>query len=68
MFDHETAQYMLTLVEGDLEYIRHNSTLDNREVVTHHHGETDHIGYLERPFLEAQGVLHKRMHEHGINF
>jgi len=33
--------------------------------VTHHHGEGDHEDYLERPFLEAQAAIHRRMHELG---
>ena len=66
MFDQDTAQYMLTLVEGSLHYMRHNSRqhLDNR--VTHHHGEEDHAAYLERPFLEARKAIHDRMHKLGI--
>ena len=66
MFDQDTAQYMLTLVEGTLHYMRHNSRqhLDNR--VTHHHGEEDHSAYLERPFLEARKAIHDRMHQLGV--
>ena len=35
-------------------------------LVTHHHGEADHLAYLERPFLEAQAAIHQRMHQLGI--
>jgi hypothetical protein len=34
--------------------------------VTHHHGETDHQAFLERPFQEAIAAVHKKLHEHGI--
>ncbi len=63
MFDQETATYMLTLVDGCVEYIRNASRLHTEETVTHHHGEPDHQEYLERPFLEAREAIHKRMHQ-----
>ena len=66
MFDQETAQYMLTLVEGSLHYIRHNSRQHLGGNVTHHHGEADHLAYLERPFIEAQQAIHRRLHQLGI--
>lgn len=59
--DPATAQYMLTLVEGSLSYIRELSHQHRPGTVTHHHGEADHLGYLERPFLEAQEILHRRL-------
>lgn len=31
----------------------------------HHHGEEDHLTYLERPFREAMEAIHRRMHEEG---
>ena len=67
MFDSETAQYMLTLIEGDLEYIRHSSTQLDHGSVTHHHGEEDHLAYLERPFHEARTAIHDRMHRLGVS-
>ena len=67
MFDSETAQYMLTLIEGDLEYIRHSSTQVDHGSVTHHHGEEDHLAYLERPFHEARAAIHERMHRLGVS-
>ncbi|MEE3259626.1 MAG: CehA/McbA family metallohydrolase [Candidatus Latescibacterota bacterium] len=66
MFDQDTAQYMLTLVEGSLHYIRHNSRQHLRDDVTHHHGEEDHLAYLQRPFQQAQEAIHRRMHQLGI--
>jgi hypothetical protein len=67
LFDLETANYMLTLVEGGLSYIRHRSAqYKKEEMVTHHHGEEDHLAFLERPFLEAKAAIHKRLHELGI--
>ena len=50
----------------DLAYIRETSTQHRPGTVTHHHGEEDHMAYLERPFLEAQAAIHRRMHHLGI--
>jgi hypothetical protein len=61
MYDQATAQYMLTMIEGDLSYIRKGSGQHTHGNVTHHHGENDHMAYLERPFLEAQNAVQERM-------
>ena len=61
MYDKSTAQYMLTLIEGDLAYIREGSGQHTHGNVTHHHGQSDHIAYLEKPFLEAQSAIKGRM-------
>ena len=65
MFDVATANYMLTLIHGSLTYIDNSSRQHSHGYVTHHHGEDDHIGYLKRPFLEAQDAVHRRLHNHG---
>jgi len=59
--DPATAQYMLTLIEGNLAYIRELSRQHGPGTVTHHHGEDDHLAYLERPFLEAEAALRRRL-------
>ena len=66
MFDKGTAQYMLTLVEGNIAYIREGSGQHKSGTVTHHHGEDDHMAYLERPFLEAREAVHERMRRLGV--
>ena len=66
MFDPEAAQYMLTLVSGSLDSIRHKAPLRVDELTTHHHGEDDHLAYLERPLVEAIEAIHRRMHQFGI--
>ncbi len=66
MFDRDTAQYMLTLIDGSLAYMRNTAAHDVAGSVTHHHGEDDHMAFLERPFQEAVAALHKRMHALGI--
>ncbi|HKF76116.1 MAG TPA: CehA/McbA family metallohydrolase [Candidatus Dormibacteraeota bacterium] len=58
--DPATLQYMLTLVEGSLAYIRELSHQHAPGTVTHHHGG-DHLPYLERPFLEAREALERRL-------
>jgi hypothetical protein len=66
MFDLATARYMLTLIDGSLAYIRHTAAHDPHASVTHHHGEADHMAFLERPFHEAAAAIHRRMHDLGI--
>jgi hypothetical protein len=57
---------MLTLIEGDLTYIREVAAQHAPGTTTHHHGEDDHLAYLERPFVEARQAIHRRMHRLGI--
>ncbi len=66
LFDPGTARYMLTLIEGSLAYIRQTAQHHPPGSVLHHHGEADHIDFLERPFHEAAEAIHRRMHELGI--
>ena len=66
MFDEGTSRQMLSVLEGDLTYIRNISPQHSRGNVTHHHGEEDHLDYLSRPFLEARDAIHERMKEHGL--
>ena len=67
VFDAAGLQYMLTLVDGSLTYVREMSPQRDPRLVTHHHGETDHLAYLERPLVEAREALHRRLHEHGLS-
>jgi len=66
MFDMDTANYMLTLLHGGIEYIRTRSVQWRPETVTHHHGRKDHLEFLEEPFQQAVAAVHKRMHELGV--
>jgi hypothetical protein len=61
MFDKDVAQYVLTLVEGGLAYVRQTAAHYPAGTITHHHGEEDHMAYLERPFLEARQAILQRM-------
>jgi hypothetical protein len=65
MFDEEHAAYMQAVIEGTLAYVRERSTQYPADLVLHHHGETDHIGYLERPFLEALELVRGRREGRG---
>ena len=65
MFDEETARRMLAVIEGNLTYIREVSVQHEPGRVTHHHGEDDHLAYLERPFLEAHQAIKERMYQLG---
>ncbi len=66
VFDLATTQYMLTLIEGGLSYIRHRSPQHPPEKTTYQHGLSNHNAYLEAPFHEAAEALHRRMHQFGI--
>ena len=66
MFDADTANYMLTLIEGGLSYIKQSARHHEPGTVTHHHGEPDHLEFLSRPFVEAREAIHRRMHQLGI--
>ena len=66
MYDERVARDILTAAEGSLAYIRENTLQHDPALVTHHHGEDDHMAYLERPFIEAREAVHKRMHELGL--
>jgi hypothetical protein len=61
MADQAGLQYMLTLVEGGLAYVRELAPRRPRHLVRHHHGEADHQAFLERPFLEARSALRSRL-------
>ena len=61
MFDESTARYMLTMIEGDLSYLQQKSPQDMSGNITHHHGEDDHISWLQRPFHEAREALEARL-------
>ena len=64
MLDPGTCQYMLTLIDGSLSYIRRHARRDTDEArVTHHHTRENHLSFLEQPFHEAIAAIHKRLHE-----
>ena len=47
MWSDETARYMLTLIDGSVQYIRQRSTQYPAGHAVHHHGHDDHQAYLE---------------------
>ena len=65
LFDAAANQYMLTLIEGGLDYVRLTAARHPPGTVTHHHGEANHLAYLERPFHEAQAAVLERMRRGG---
>lgn len=66
MFDTGAASYLLTLLEGGIEYIRTRARQWPESMVTHHHGRDDHLAFLEEPFQEAIAAVHERMHRLGL--
>jgi hypothetical protein len=65
LFDAPAMRYMLTLVDGALEYVRHTAAHYPDGSTTHHHGEAGHLDYLERPFLQARVELQRRLDQHS---
>jgi hypothetical protein len=61
LLDAEAAEYMLNLLDGGLTYVRETTLQYRPGTVTHHHGEADHMAYLERPFHEARAALRGRL-------
>jgi hypothetical protein len=60
MTDPEGIRYIRTLVEGAREYVRHTAVRRSDQLTTHHHGEADHLAWLQRPFDEALRALKER--------
>jgi hypothetical protein len=60
MSDPDGLSYIRTLVEGARDYVRHTAVRRHDHLTTHHHGEPDHLAWLERPFLEALRALDER--------
>jgi hypothetical protein len=60
MTDPEGLRYIRMLVEGARDYVRHTAVRRSDLHTTHHHGEADHLAWLERPFAEALRALEER--------
>ena len=63
MTDPAGIRYIRTIVEGARDYVRHTAVRRSDQVTTHHHGEADHLAWLERPFNEALRALDDRSRE-----
>src|SRR5262249_24390499 len=68
MANADGLQYMLTLVDGSLRYIRELAPRFDPARTTPHHAEPDHQAFLERPFLEAREAIHRRLHQLGVAY
>lgn len=68
LFDAGCCHYMLTLIDGSLDYLRTKARQHphDGEMVTHAHTHADHAAWLEEPFHEAREAVHALMHRHGI--
>ncbi len=64
-FDPATANDLLALVNGGLQYVREMGPQYPAGSVTHHHGEADHQAYVERPFHEALAAIRQRLETGG---
>jgi hypothetical protein len=66
LFDVETAHYMLTLIEGNLAYIKQLSPQHDPQHTSYPHGKVNHQEHLAMPFQEARDAIHRRLHAWGI--
>jgi len=64
VFSADTAEYMLTLIEGSLRYVKGLSPQHHEVDVSHHHAEQDHIAHLSRPLEEARARILARLQDH----
>jgi hypothetical protein len=64
VFSLDTANYMLTLIDGSLTYIRNLSPQYPVGHATHHHAEGDHVAHLTRPLEEARERILGRLADH----
>jgi hypothetical protein len=64
VFSRDTAQYMLTLIDGSLTYIRNMSPQHPPAQATHHHGGSDHIAHLSRPLEQARDRILQQLEGH----
>jgi hypothetical protein len=64
VFSFDTARYMLTLIDGSVQYIRSMSPQHGSEVVHHHTGQ-DHVDHLVRPLEEARSTILRRIGDIG---
>jgi hypothetical protein len=62
-FDVGHAQAMRALIEGGLQRVRGGAVTYPEDRILHHHGETDHTAFLERPFLEALRRVRERLEQ-----
>jgi hypothetical protein len=58
--DEDAANYLFTLIEGGLEYVRRQPSYYPEGSVTHHHGHADHRAFIEAPFHQALAALRAR--------
>jgi hypothetical protein len=63
MTDTDGIRYIRTIVEGARDYVRHAAVRRSDQVTTHHHGEANHLAWLQRPFDEALRALDERGRE-----
>jgi len=60
MYDAGAAEYMVTLIQGSIEYVEKRFSHQTQGSRTHHHGQEDHLAYLQRPLREALEAVKAR--------
>jgi hypothetical protein len=61
MADRPSLQYIRTVVAGARDYVQHTAIRREDRSTTHHHGQPDHLVWLQRPFDEALNELDRRL-------
>jgi hypothetical protein len=63
-FDRDRARAMLAMIDAGIARLRTGRRYPE-ERITHHHGHADHQAFVERPFMEARGLVRARLDESG---
>ena len=61
MADPDSLRYIRTVVTGARDYVRHTAIRRDDHTTTHHHGQPDHLSWLQRPFDDALSALDRRL-------
>ncbi len=64
-FEVDHARTMEALIEGGLAHMRQSAPRYPEGRISHHHGEPDHMAFLERPFREALERVRERLQRAG---
>jgi hypothetical protein len=59
--DRRSLEQLLHFIDGSRAYVRELSSQYPAGAVTHHHGEMDHLNYLDQPFAEARAAIEDRL-------
>lgn len=61
MADRPSLRYIRTVVAGARDYVRHTAIRRDDRTTTHHHGQPNHLAWLQQPFDDALLALDRRL-------